>query len=483
MSNDKSTAQILAEFRFSVVGSLLTQPPPYGEIKAAIRELAEKEWLHPIFKDYRKFAAGTIGRWYYTARKARIDSVAVLSTKSRSDTGTTRVLEEKWQKVLDDQYQQHKSWSWQIHADNLQKLIKDQEDYSYQVPSYDTVRRYMKSKGYFPIKRVRGDSRDNYNKSQNIKSNFERRSFDMPFVGSLFQFDFHTAKNERQVLTKSGQYITPIALGIIDNCSRLICHLQWYTNESAEELAHGLTQAILKRGMPRAVYSDNGSAMKSAEINQGLLRLGVQYLKTMDYSPEQNGKIERFWSTLEGRLMAMLENKKDLTLFDLNRYTTAWVEQEYNKKVHSEIKTSPFEKFINSKKVLRDSPTHHELVDVFRRETTRRQRQTDSTISVEGIRFEVPGAYKHMRRITIRYSHWEPTRVHMVDPQNGKEICQLFPENRVYNSSGERRVIHTDTSSISNPTEIKNEVAPLLEEMLQNMSETGLPLHFMHKED
>ena len=70
-----------------------------------------------------------------------------------------------------------------------------------------------------------------------------------------------------------------------------------------------------------------------------------------------------------------------------------------------------------------------------------------------------------MRRITVRYAHWEPTRVHMVDPQNGKEICQLFPENRVYNSNGERRVIHTDTASISNPTEIKNEVAPLFIEI------------------
>jgi hypothetical protein len=32
------------------------------------------------------------------------------------------------------------------------------------------------------------------------------------------------------VLTKGANWITPILFGAIDDRSRLVCHLQWYTN-------------------------------------------------------------------------------------------------------------------------------------------------------------------------------------------------------------------------------------------------------------
>jgi len=40
-------------------------------------------------------------------------------------------------------------------------------------------------------------------------------------------------------------------LGVLDDRSRVACHLQWYLDETAETLVHGLTQAIQKRGLPR----------------------------------------------------------------------------------------------------------------------------------------------------------------------------------------------------------------------------------------
>src|SRR5215813_740217 len=66
-----------------------------------------------------------------------------------------------------------------------------------------------------------------------------------------------------------------VLLGILDDHSRLACHAQWYWNETAESLAHGLSQGFLKRGLPRSLLSDNGSAMIAAEICQGLQHLGI----------------------------------------------------------------------------------------------------------------------------------------------------------------------------------------------------------------
>ena len=49
-----------AEFRFSVIGSLLTSPPSRGELKPRIRELAGKTWRHPITGNPTTFGFSTI---------------------------------------------------------------------------------------------------------------------------------------------------------------------------------------------------------------------------------------------------------------------------------------------------------------------------------------------------------------------------------------------------------------------------------------
>ena len=71
-------------------------------------------------------------------------------------------------------------------------------------------------------------------------------SYEADYVGSLWHFDFHDAS--LKVFMSSGQWMYPIALGILDDHSRLCCHVQWYLSETAEDLVHGLSQAI-QRGV------------------------------------------------------------------------------------------------------------------------------------------------------------------------------------------------------------------------------------------
>ena len=76
-TSQKSTGALWASFRFSVVGQLLSSPPARGGLKTAIRALAEKPWRHPVTDCEVQFAAVTIERWYYTARRQRDDPVSV----------------------------------------------------------------------------------------------------------------------------------------------------------------------------------------------------------------------------------------------------------------------------------------------------------------------------------------------------------------------------------------------------------------------
>ncbi len=90
---------------------------------------------------------------------------------------------------------------------------------------------------------------------------------------TLWHLDFH--EGSRPVLVASGQWQKPKLLGVLDDRSRLCCHLQWYLDETAETLIHALSQAFHKRGLPRALPTDNGAAMIAAQTTEGLERLGI----------------------------------------------------------------------------------------------------------------------------------------------------------------------------------------------------------------
>ena len=209
------------------------------------------------------------------------------------------------------QYRDHPHWSYQLHYDNLAALVQAEPSLG-PLRCYSTVRRYMLAHGWVRKPRLEPNRRPGEVRAEERRQTREIRSFEAPFAGSLWHLDFHHAS--LKVLTPDGQWVRPIALGILDDHSRLCCHVQWYLSETAEDLVHGLSQAIQKRGLPRALLTDNGSAMVAEEVTEGLLRLGIVHERTLPYSPYQNGKQEVFWGTLEGRLMRMLDGVADLTL-------------------------------------------------------------------------------------------------------------------------------------------------------------------------
>jgi transposase InsO family protein len=312
------------------------------------------------------------------------------------------------------QYQNHPDWSYQLHHDNIAALLEADPSLG-QLRSYSTVKRYMQAHGL--VKRPRPSVRPGEARAEERRQAREVRSYEAEYVGALWHLDFH--HGSKKVLTPGGQWQRPIALGILDDHSRLCCHVQWYLSETAFDLVHGLSQAIQKRGLPRALLTDNGSAMVAEEVTEGLLRLGIVHERTLPYSPYQNGKQEAFWGTLEGRLLKMLDGVADLTLELLNKATQAWAEIEYNRTVHRETGCAPANRFIQAPDALRQSPSSESLRQAFRLEATRSQRQSDGTISLEGVRFEIPARYHHFREVTVRYARWDLGRIDPVDGRSG----------------------------------------------------------------
>ena len=487
---DLSTAALWARFRFSVVGTLLSAPPPRGELKAALRSLAAKTWTHPVTAGEVCFSAATIERWYYKSRQ-NDDPLRVLERRVRKDCGKVS-LAPALTHHLSGQYLDHPHWTYQLHYDNLAAAVKAEPSLG-PLRSYCTVRRYMQAHGMFRKPRLAPHRRAGEVRAEQRREQREIRSYEAEYVGSLWHLDFH--HGSLKVLTSRGRWQHPLVLGILDDHSRLCCHLQWYLSETAEDLVHGLSQAIQKRGLPRALLSDNGAAMIAEEVTAGLLRLGIVHEKTLPYSPYQNGKQECFWATLEGRLMEMLGGVAELSLEFLNEATQAWVEIEYNRRPHRELCCSPVERFAQAADVLRPSPSSNTLREAFRLEGPRTQRQSDGTISVEGVRFEVPSRYRHFRKVSVRYARWDLRRVDLVDPRHGTILSPLYPLDRKANADGQRRLFEPDRAAAAveaeSPLEPKSpnpgrecpekELPPLLQRILAEYSATGLPPAYLPK--
>jgi putative transposase len=123
--------------------------------------------------------------------------------------------------------------------------------------------------------------------------------------------------------------------------------------------------------------------------------------------------------------------------------------------------------------VRRECPSSDALRAAFRIDVTRAQRRSDGTVSLDGTRFEIPSAYRHLQRAQLRYARWDLSRVDLVDAGSGAVLCPLRPLDKAANADGQRRrlePVNVDPPPVSPPG-----IAPLLRQLLAEHAATGLP--------
>ena len=480
---NRADPQRWARLRFAIIGPLLASPPTVRQLQQAFRELSNREWIHPNTGLPIRFGASTIERWFYAARRTP-DPVNALCRERRSDAGKARVFSAAVIAQIHALYKQHPGWSVQLHHDNLRAAAILEPGIG-GVPSYSSLKRYFRAQGLVKKRKPRTDTPGARHSAARIKA-LEIRSYEAEYTHGLFHLDFH--HGSRRVLESDGRWIKPMLLGVIDDHSRLGCHLQWYRAEDTQSLVHGFCQALAKRGLPRSCMTDNGSAMISEEFTAGLHALGIVHERTLCYAAYQNGKQETLWATLEGRLMAMLESSEQLTLERLNVLTQVWLEYDYHRNVHSEIGTTPLRRFTEAHSVGRDAPDSQALRRAFRKRARRRQRRSDGTCSLEGKRFEIPSRFGHLETVTLSYARWDLAHVELVDPDTGVVLSPVYPLDKNANDGASRRARQTPAdlySADANPGVAllcavdEHGLSPLMRKHLRDYAATGLPPGFI----
>lgn len=175
----------------------------------------------------------------------------------------------------------------------------------------------------------------------------------------------------------------------IDDHSRAVPGYRWGHSEDTVRLEAALRHGLGARGVPRSIYVDNGSAFVAAPLLRACAVLGIRLVHSRPGQPEGRGKIERFFRTVRDQFLVEVSARGVADLVEMNRLFAAWVETVYHRRVHSETKATPLQRFVASGPFA--IPTPAQLHEAFLWSEQRTVTKT-ATVALHGNAFEVDAA-------------------------------------------------------------------------------------------
>jgi len=238
-------------------------------------------------------------------------------------------------------------------------------------PSLSTIYRFFKNQGDLIAKKTKVD----------------RRRFEAEFPNDIWQSDvMHGPK-----LKIEGKLRKTYLIAFIDDHSRLIPNAAFYLKENLDCFLAALKVAIIRRGVPRKLYVDNGAAFRSNHLAYIAAALQINLIHARPYLPQGKGKIERFFRTVRDSFLSE-RLIKDLSetnhpLMEFNERLSVWLMDRYHQKVHSSTSQTPFQRFKNGIEMVRAVPG--DLQSYFRKAVMRTVTK-DRVVYLEGKLYEAP---------------------------------------------------------------------------------------------
>ncbi|MGI8413528.1 MAG: DDE-type integrase/transposase/recombinase [Solirubrobacteraceae bacterium] len=202
-----------------------------------------------------------------------------------------------------------------------------------------------------------------------------------------------------------------VLLGFIDDHSRMLVGWRWGTGEDVFRLEPALRAGLMTRGVPDAILVDRGSAFVSSQLLRACAVLGVRLIHASPRAATTKGKIERFFRTVRDQFLVEIDDGVDLA--ELNRLFSAWLEVVYHRRVHTETKATPLERFDAAGAPPLATPALVREAFLWSQERTVTK---TATVSLHGNSYEVDGALTgrkvelvfdpfDLTRIEVRYQH------------------------------------------------------------------------------
>jgi len=396
---DEEQKKRIAVFRFGAIANLVGGIVlDRGERERLIQEKCDHQWQIP-YSERSRLSRTTLQRWI-KQYDGRLES---LYPRDRADIGQSRTLDEEVAQALIRTRQA-------FPRAPVRKLLEHLEREGWGKPAPSTAYRFLRERGLLKAQQIIPE---------------DRRKFEAEGPNDLWQSDVMHGPLVETGHKKRKSYL----IAFIDDYSRLVPYGAFYPGESLAFYLQALEQALAKRGLPRKLYVDNGSAFRSHHLEQVTASLGIALIHARPYKPQGKGKIERWFKTVRGDFLSGFRGG---TLDDLNQAFEHWLRDLYHHRQHSATGQPPFQRFVSRLECLRLAPQN--LRDFFR-QTARRRVAKDRTISLNGKLFEAPVALIG-QQVNLRYHEAELERVEVFSGQQSYGL--LVPVNLQVNSRVKR---------------------------------------------
>lgn len=377
----------IALFRFECLQPLLNAPR--GQVEAMLADICGKPVEAPNGRTC-VLSRATILRWL---RNYRLCGLNGLKSKPRKDRGSCRRIDDETASALIELKQQHPSLTVPalIYQARLRKIVSSGRH----LPKA-SVWRLLKNHGLMDKKAL---------------PQVDRRRFEADSPLELVQSDIMHGPRIHGKKT----YL----VALIDDHSRLILWAEFKPHETVEDFLAVLIEALSRRGLPRKIYVDNGSAYRSKRIAYALANLGIAFIHATPYQPEGKGKCERWFRTVRENFMPQLSPDDLESLATINQALWKWIDDYYHQTTHSSTGQAPLERFIAHLHVARPAPDN--LKSIFRSRIIRKVAK-DRSISFNGKVFEAPlGTIG--KKLELRFDPQKPDDIEVFD--SGKSLGSL----------------------------------------------------------
>ena len=339
----------------------------------------------------RHYAASTLESWYYLLRH---QGFAALQRQPRKDKGTRKALSPEAAQAIVNLRRQYP----QLKIKLIVRQLVEQGVLQPGTFSLPSVYRLLAA-----------HQLDARSLKHSPPAGGPTKAFECALANELWMTDMSYGPTLRLA---DGQLLHTRLFALIDDCSRLVPHAQYYASEKLCGFLDCLRQGLAQRGFPDKLYTDQGKIFTSYHLQIVCANLGVRLCHAKPYAAWSKGKIERWFSSLHMDFEARLAIDPAPTMEELNARLWRWIEGEYHQRQHSALGgQTPAQRFTERALHLRVADAHTDWEALFLSRAERRVR-LDATFSLAGQLWEVP---LHLRgqMIQVRFNPFDWRRVEL----------------------------------------------------------------------
>lgn len=380
---DEKKCESIALFRYGIIAPVLHES--IRSQASYFRDMAEKQFDVPGI-GLKKYKVSAFKTWLFKYKKGGID---LLKPKQRIDKCKSRKITPEIGNMISAKVSDYPNLS----CSSIYRILVSEgainPDFTEQ-----TVRKYIKDNN---LKTIEHEA-------------IPRKKFEKEAVNMLWISDFMHGPHIPCEGKKKKVYLCCI----IDDHSRVIVSGGFFHHENTQSLEAVLKEGILRFGLPKIFYCDNGAVYSTTHLQLVCARLGISLVHSRPYDSPSRGKIERYWRTVREKFIPLLNLQEINDIKDLNNLFSIWLDKEYNKAYHSGIDAKPFDKYIASLNNVEINRIAKEELDTAFLVTVKRKVKNDSTVSIFGILYEVPPKYIG-KMIELRYQESNPDEINIYE--------------------------------------------------------------------